>query len=99
MQAIQTKFLGPTNTRGSRVKATCWLKSVTIAWDHALNVEDNHKAAIDALVMSLNYDRKDNSSMAWNVTAIGESVDGKGKTAIIDLAPAENAKFKLHKNY
>jgi len=86
MQAIETKFLGPTNTRGSRVKATCWLKSITIEWDHSYNVEDNHKRAIDTLVMSLNYDRKDEGGMAWKVVAMGESVDGKGKTAIIDLA-------------
>lgn len=29
-QAIVTKFLGPTNYRGSRVKATCQAGSVTI---------------------------------------------------------------------
>ena len=86
MQAITTKFLGPTNTRGSRIKATCWLTSVTVAWDHALNVEENHREAIEALVCKLNSDRivKDYSQL-WQVAAIGESVDGKGKTAIIHL--------------
>ena len=86
MQAIQTKFLGPTNTRGSRIKATCWLTSVTVSWDYGANVEENHTAAIEALVCKLNNDRiiKD-SSMLWQVVAMGESVDGKGKTAIIDL--------------
>lgn len=86
MQAIQTKFLGPTNTRGSRIKATCWLTSVTVSWDHSANAEENHIAAIDALICKLNNERiiKGNSKL-WQVEAIGESVDGKGKTAIIDL--------------
>jgi len=87
MQAIQTKYLGPTNTRGSRIKATCWLTSVTVAWDYSANAEENHTAAIEALVCKLNSDRivKDYGQL-WQVAAIGESVDGKGKTAIIDLA-------------
>src|SRR5690625_1427819 len=86
MQAIQTKYLGPTNTRGSRIKATCWLTSATMPWDYSSNVEENHVAAIEALVCKLNNDRilKGNSKL-WQVVATGESVDGKGKTAIIDL--------------
>lgn len=44
--AIVTKFIGPTNTRGSRVKATLPSgKSVTIDWDHALDSTDNHNRA------------------------------------------------------
>lgn len=86
MQAIQTKFLGPTNTRGSRIKATCWLTSIIIAWDHSLNVEENHHAAIEALICKINNDRTNNgNSKLWSVKAIGDSVDGRGKTAIIDL--------------
>lgn len=87
MQAIQTKFLGPTNTRGSRIKATCWLTSVTVSWDHSANAEENHTAAIDALLCKLNKDREelDRSLKEWAVVAVGESVDGKGKTAIINL--------------
>ena len=86
MQAIQTKFLGPTNTRGSRIKASCWLTSVTVSWDHNANSEENHTAAIESLVCKLNNDRIIKGSyMLWEVVATGESVDGKGKTAIIDL--------------
>ena len=50
MQAITTKFIAPTNTRGSRIKATAQAGSVTLNWDHALNPADNHKAAAMALV-------------------------------------------------
>jgi hypothetical protein len=49
-QAIETKFLGPTNFRGSRVKASCQVGSITIGWDDALDPSDNHRAAARALV-------------------------------------------------
>jgi len=48
-QAIVTKFLGPTNYRGSRVKATAQAGSITLEWDHALNPDKNHLAAATAL--------------------------------------------------
>lgn len=55
-QAIQTKWLGPTNTRGSRVRAWCNAKALTVAWDHALNIEDNHKAAAMAVAEAMQWD-------------------------------------------
>lgn len=55
-QAIVTKYLGPTNHRGSRVKATAQAGSITVSWDHALSVEDNHKAAARALVTRWGWD-------------------------------------------
>ena len=48
MQAITTKFLPPTNVRGSRVKATAQAGSVILNWDHALNPDGNHRAAAEA---------------------------------------------------
>lgn len=48
-QAIVTKFIGPTNSRGSRVKATAAAGSVTLSWDYSLNHEANHDAAAKAL--------------------------------------------------
>lgn len=56
MQAIETKYLGPTNSRGSRVKATCEAGSITLSWDDALNPSDNHDAAARALILSLEWD-------------------------------------------
>lgn len=44
-QAIQTKFLGPTNTRPARVKAWADAGSVTVSWDHRLSIAENHRAA------------------------------------------------------
>ena len=51
MQAIITKYLPATNTRGSRIKATAYAGSVTVAWDHSLSSHaDNYRQAAMALV-------------------------------------------------
>lgn len=54
-QAIVTRYLGPTNFRGSRVKATCEALSVTISWDHALNSTGNHTRAAKELASRLGW--------------------------------------------
>lgn len=54
-QAIQTKFLGPTNTRGSRIRAWCEAKSIVVAWDHSLNQQDNHAAAARAVYEAMGW--------------------------------------------
>ena len=61
--AIETKFLGPTDTRGSRIKAfmreTPWRddqpKSVTLGYRHDLNGPENHKAAAQELVKRIGF--------------------------------------------
>jgi len=55
MQAITTKYLGPTNFRGSRVVAKAQAGRITIDWDHALDPEDNHIAAAQALAVKLGW--------------------------------------------
>lgn len=50
MQTINTKYLPATNTRGSRIKATCERGSVTISYPSRLTGGDAHVAAADALV-------------------------------------------------
>ena len=57
MQTIKTKYHGPTNARGSRISATAsgCRKRVTVSYDHALNAENNHKAAALKLMESLNW--------------------------------------------
>lgn len=55
MQAITTKYLPPTNHRGSRIKATCAAGSVTVPWSHELNVEENHTEAAGALAIRLGW--------------------------------------------
>lgn len=50
MQAIITKYLGATDTRGARIKATAYDGSVTIPYDYALSEEANYRQAAMALV-------------------------------------------------
>lgn len=45
LQAITTKYLAPTNARGARIKATAAAGSVTVPYDHAFSVFENHHAA------------------------------------------------------
>ena len=55
MQAIVVKYLGPTNARGSRYKATAQAGSVTVECDSRLNEEENARAACDALLHKLEW--------------------------------------------
>lgn len=48
-QAIQVKYLGPTNYRGSRYKATAAAGSVTVSAKDALSTVGNVIAAAQAL--------------------------------------------------
>lgn len=48
MQAITTKYAGPTNSRGGRIIASAAAGRMTISWDHALGVYENHRAAAHA---------------------------------------------------
>lgn len=55
LQAITTKYLGPTNHRGSRIVARAYARRITVAWDHALDVEENHTRAAMTLVLELGW--------------------------------------------
>ena len=63
-QSITTKYLSPTNTRGSRIKATASGAgngySHTHDWDYALGTADNHIEAAKALAIKLQWDTHDN---------------------------------------
>ena len=49
MQAIETTYLTPTNTRGSRIKARCERGSLTVCAPDAMNSEERHVYAADLL--------------------------------------------------
>lgn len=55
MQAIVTKFHGPTDTRGSRISAKCEAGKLMLSWEHALNSEQNHDRAALALATKLGW--------------------------------------------
>lgn len=45
MQTVITKYLAPTNTRGSRIKVISWQGSKTYSYDYAAN--EPHTAAFN----------------------------------------------------
>lgn len=49
-QAIQTKYLPATNTRGSRIKATAERGSITISYPDELSGDAVHRHAVDCLI-------------------------------------------------
>jgi len=55
LQAIITKYIGPTNTRPGRVKATAEAGSVTVEWEHGLSIDGNHARAAKALRDKFNW--------------------------------------------
>lgn len=54
-QAITVKYLGPTNTRGARLKATCRGGSITEGRDFALNVDEQAAQTAKALCVKLGW--------------------------------------------
>jgi hypothetical protein len=44
-QAITTKYLGPTNARGSRIQVSAAAGRMYVGYDHSLNSDENHRAA------------------------------------------------------
>ena len=50
MQAIQTKYLAGTNSKGSRIKAYCERGAVTVLYPYGLSGEQCHRFAVRALV-------------------------------------------------
>ena len=66
MKAIRTKYLGATNTRGSRIKADDYDgNSITIGYDYSLDGEELFKKSAVALC----------SKMGWSEQLIGGGTD------------------------
>lgn len=59
MQAITTRFYGPTNTRGSRIVAKCDAGKLSVSWDHGKGIDENHDAAAAQLAAKLGWDTDD----------------------------------------
>lgn len=91
MKAIVTRYHGPTNSRGSRIRASePDGRSVTVPYDHALNSDANHLAAAVALCERMQWGgRLIAGGLAGNAlvfvfshgepTAIVRNVPGHGK--------------------
>lgn len=55
MQAILTKFIGPTNTLPTRVRASSHAGTMVISYDHEFTGEANHVRAARALAVKLGW--------------------------------------------
>lgn len=82
-QAISTKFLGPTNTRGARVVAKADAGSQTTSWDYAESVCRNHAKAAQALAEKL----------GWAGYWTGGSLPGSGYCFVV--LDRDGADFKV----
>lgn len=74
MQAISTKYLPVTNTRDSRIKATCAAGSVTISYPHEFSGMACHAAAAKALVEKLGWGFAHYGDLMGGQLASGEYV-------------------------
>lgn len=73
MQAIHTKYISATNTRGSRIKAyTASGFSASVPYPYDLSYELAHFEAVKALVQK--------HKLEWDLANMrfGDSADGKG---------------------
>ena len=55
MQAIRTRYYGPTNTRGSRIVAKCEAGTFTMPFDYSLGIEANHAKAARLMLEKLGW--------------------------------------------
>jgi hypothetical protein len=91
-QAITTKFIPVTNTKGSRVSAKCEAGRIILSWDHALNSEDNHKAAAMALIKKLGWDDR-----KWAYGSAGRNSRGETFVPVLDYNVIKPARRKGQK--
>lgn len=69
--AIHTRYLGPTNSKGSRIKALCRGLSATVPLDHALDLVARHEVAARAVADKLGWHDSE-------LALAGESLDERG---------------------
>lgn len=67
MQAIRTKYIGPSNVKGSRIQAKCEARTIYLSYDCALSEDENHKSACTALVRAMGWDVDGYSDMVGGV--------------------------------
>lgn len=56
MQAIRTRYHGPSNTRGSYISAKCEAGSIRMPYAHELDIAGNHEAACKMLIKKMKWD-------------------------------------------
>lgn len=96
MYAIETYFVPPTNTRGSRIKARVMegrtadggpARSITLPWDHALGTFENHGAAAHALAAKLDWQGTWTSAGGPDGSCIWVNMDKPSVRPVFHYAP------------
>lgn len=77
-QAIVTKYIGPSNTRGSRIKATAWAGSVTVPYKSNLSSEKNHAEAARSLA----------AKYGWHGKFVGGGMPGTDGFSFVNISAA-----------
>jgi len=85
MQAIVTKYLGPTNTRGALIKATAQAGAVYLSWDYALDTSANHRAAALALADKFKW------TQHLDLSEGGSLPTGAGECFVLTRKPSQEA--------
>jgi len=67
-QGIETKYLGATNHKPGRIKATAAAGSITMSYEHELNADENHARAAIALA----------AKFEWTYSKIATGGNAKG---------------------
>lgn len=86
-QAIVTKYLGPTNFKGSRIKASASAGSIVVNWDHDRDTDENYRAAAMALVKKFEWDK-----LTYKTKWVGGCLPC-GSYCFVDAKGDDNAKI------
>lgn len=105
MQAIKVQYLGPTNHRGARLKASCERGSITIPYPHELSRDGSRRAALTALVDKfcaedrVQYGTPPEKN-PWNCPWVGGEFDGvtyfvgsDGRHLVLECASIDDAQW------
>lgn len=82
---IETRFIGPSNTRGSRISAVCKRDSdrtyrKTVSYQHGLTGSENHESACRALMEVMDADLRIDSDQA-DYQIVGRGCGGSNESA------------------
>jgi hypothetical protein len=72
MNAIVTRYIGPSNRRGSRITARSAAGHLTVEYDDAFNSEENHRLAARALKVKLRWTERVHGELRGGVMPNGD---------------------------
>ncbi len=82
-QAIVTRFLGPTNTKGARLSARCDAKRIVVPWPYELGASAAHAHAAHELA----------DALGWRGVWVGGSLPSKHDDAYVFVNTETSSDF------